>query len=242
MPITEKTLSRLSSQRENPAHECSSFALWSPEWIEGGEAKQSSPEAQGILFKHFESRVGEMKPSIIFLGLNRGEGKSKQNKDSSGIGNENNHDLRFHNFHTRGHAGDTKLQRLVAEVHGFAGAYMSDFDYLTSDNNAHAVISKIRTDDKHREDLWNVFQQQLRILDQPRYKIICLKPEMYRLLESHPPTGTTVSKSSIVGKVKYFRIDLDGRGCTFFNCWHHSAAKKRDEKIEQLQSVSSLRL
>jgi len=239
MPITEKTLSRLSSQRENPAHECSSFALWSYEWEAGRKFRKNSPEAQGTLFKHFKDRISETNPSIIFFGLNRGEGKSEHTKNRSVIMEGNNRAPKFHNFHTVGHAGDTKLQNLVAEVDGVAGAYMTDFDYLTSDNNAHRVISKIRSDDKHRKSLWRDFRKQLRILDEPRYKIICLKPELYRILESHPPKDTTVISSS-VGTVHYFRIELDGRECVFFNCWHHSAAKKRDEKIEQLRSVLSL--
>ena len=131
----------------------SSWALWSPEFPDDGCIEENSKQ----LFDFVSEQRDSLRPSIVLLSLN----------PSTHMPSD------FQNFHSTDaqHRND-KFRDYVVEA-GLEGAYMTDLvERANPDSNAVEV---------REEDVQN-FLDQLELLDQDHYYVICFLSDVFTAL------------------------------------------------------------
>jgi hypothetical protein len=110
-----------------------------------------------------------LNPSVVFLGLSPADPPPAP----------------FCNYHCLGHSGDRALKKIIQdeELRNLVGAYMTD---VLREKEQKGVDSKI--------DPKGDFMQQLNILDQDRYSVICLNQ---KALECYLGTLLSLQKAQI---------------------------------------------
>lgn len=181
-----------------------SWALWSPEFPNSGCPEEDSSE----FLKFIDSNIDRLRSEIVFLSLNPA-GKAPTD---------------FLNFHsTDSKHYDARLRRLVEES-GLEGAYMTDLVMDTVNPD-----SKLVNDD--RLDVL-VFLNQLNLLDQSEYHVICFLEKAYEALKTHFRGKERSDKYDI----KTFSADWNDNQLHVHRVWFFGNWGANADKIPKLQN------
>ena len=188
-------------------HPTSSWALWSEDFPEEGCAEENPSE----LFDYIHDRQEDLRPSIVLLSLN----------PSTSMPSD------FQNFHSTDpkHRND-QFQEIIEE-NGLEGSYMTDLVERTVQVDS----GKVEPDD---QDIENLFEQ-LQILDQEQYHIICFLRPVFRALLDYFDAGF----EELPHNIKSFSASKDGMRLNCYRVWFHANWGANQDKMPELHKQLS---
>jgi hypothetical protein len=187
-----------------------SWAVWSDDFGRA-DCIEATPDN---IYEFILGKAVSLKDSIVFLGLNRSRVATSH---------------RYQNFHAVGHRGDHTLKRYIQEegLCNLHGGYMTDLNAtdVTPNGNdvrvAQADISQL--------------VEQLRILGQSSFKVICFGNRTFEALAKGLGCGRRMITSLDVDILTFCscvqRITLE-----VFSVWHYSNRGYNNRKVIELNA------
>jgi len=184
----------------------SSWALWSPKFPEDGCVEEDSER----LVSFISERQDSLQPSVVLLSLN----------PSTHLPSD------FQNFHSTDakHRND-QFRDYIVEA-GLEGAYMTDLvERVNPDSNSVEV---------QEDDIQN-FLDQLELLNQDRYYVICFLNDAFTALRD----GFDADERGYPHRIKAFSSVWNGTKLDCFKVYFHAnwgvnQDKTPDEQLEYL--------
>lgn len=201
MPVSNRTLAQL--RNEYPG---SSWALWSEDFPEDGCIEENTED----LVEFIESNAHRLRPEIVFVSLN----------PSSELPTD------YSNFHsTSWKHYDERIKEFVQEndLETLLGGYMTDIVPDVADPNSGNVTPG--TVDIERLD------QQLSMLGESRYHIICFTGKTFDALQSH--FGADVEE--LPHDIQSFQARLRNKTLEVYRVWFYGLYGVHQQKVEELE-------
>ncbi|WP_139169233.1 hypothetical protein [Natronobacterium texcoconense] len=193
-------------QRLKEGYPTASWALWSPTFPEDGCIEEDPEE----LFEFVRNRKEQVRPSIVLLSLN-----PSTHMPAS-----------FENFHSTDPTHRNDQFRDIVVDSGLEGAYMTD------------LVERVGADSQEIEptpDDVQHFLEQLELLDQDHYHVICFLEPVYQELKAHFNGKTR----SLQHEILTFSADWNGTPFHCYRVWFHANWGTNREKIAELRKQLS---
>lgn len=187
-------------------HPWASWAVWD-EAFPDGDCVETTPNqlAQFII-----DRRDRLTPDVVLLGLNR----------SDDLGGS------FTNFHapTRKHY-DYRLKKFIqdGDLNRLHGGYMTD---LVDEVEPDAASVTVTDDDA------DVFLDQLRLLDQSEYNILCFGNKPFRGLSNHFNADPAEQDHELL----YAQTTVDGMTLHLYRVWFYGLYGANQAKVDVLET------
>lgn len=188
-------------------HPTSSWALWSEDFPEEGCADENPSE----LFDYIYDRREDLRPSIVLLSLN----------PSTSMASD------FQNFHSTDPKHKNDQFQEIIEENGLEGSYMTDLVEKTVQVDS----GKVEPED---QDIENLFEQ-LQILDQEQYHIICFLRPVFRALLDY----FDADFEELPHNIKSFSASKDGMRLNCYRVWFHANWGANQDKMPELHKQLS---
>lgn len=182
----------------------SSWAIWSQDFPHEGCLEDNPAE----FYEFIKQKRSRLRPSIVLLSLNP---STKLPRD-------------YQNFHSTDPTHRNDQFRDLVEEAGLEGAYMTDLVERVIDSNSANV-------DPTPEDVENLLEQ-LEILDQEKYYLICFHEKVFQALLEAFDTKTRDFPQDIRG-FSTVQNDLSIEG---YRVWFHANWGANKDKIPDLQN------
>lgn len=201
MPVNEQILSETHDR-----YGSASWAIWSDSFPDDG-CIEEDPNA---LYTYIAERTQDLTPEVVFLSLN----PSTHFPEG------------FANFHSTSSIHfDRRLKEFIqdADLTRLMGGYMTDLvmDEQNPDSNT------VRASDAHL----GRFFEQLALLDEPTYHVICFLEQPFNVLRKHFGAKATTLDHNI----RSFTADWNGRTIHCYRVWFFGNWGAHQEKVPELR-------
>lgn len=178
-----------------------SWALWSDSFPDNG-CVEEDPAAVGDFLAAPEQRE-RMNPSVVFVGLNPAGDIPAPLYDFHGIGRSG-----------IGGRNDRRLKRFIqdAELPSLSGGYMTDLTTIAEPDSSNVSMEDIEAE---------VFEEQLRVLDQDEYTIIAFGNDAFNALADYTST-TDADVTDGPVSLRAFDATLANRPVRVYRVYHYS--------------------
>ncbi|WP_436909046.1 hypothetical protein [Halosimplex marinum] len=183
----------------------SSWALWSDSFPEVGCLEEDSDDLVAFL----EANRDQLTPAVVFVSLNP---SAESPSDCA-------------NFHSpSGRHYDDRLKAFIQEagLDSLLGGYMTDIVPDTVDPDSDNV-------DPEDADVTR-FLDQLDILDQPAYDIICFTGSTFETLQQYFSASVTDRPHNI----ESFSVTVSGRDLSVYRVWFYGLYGVHQDKVTEL--------
>jgi hypothetical protein len=184
----------------------SSWALWSKAYPDEGCIEEQPDQ----LVEFIESNRGQLNPEVVFVSLN----------PSSDLPTD------YANFHSPSWKHyDERIKEFVQEneLENLMGGYMTDIVPDVADPNS----ANVTPDGADIDRLYN----QLSILDEPEYHVICFTGKTFDALTSH--FGAEVEQHQ--HNIELFTASLEEKTLHVYRVWFYGLYGVHQQKVAELE-------
>ena len=201
--------------------ETASWAVWSDDFNKNGCIESKPENIKDFLREH----ISDLKQNVVLIGLNRASRKRSK------VSSDDKLSFPYSNFHTKGHAGDGLLKKVVSVLNNISGAYMTDLSLdLQSDS------SKIKIE---QTKAFEYFVNQLDILGSTYFHIVCFGSKVFETFNVLTEDRSIIIPNS--NGVMNLQLNLSGKQLSCYKVIHYSYAvryNKKDRFQSQLVAIS----
>lgn len=190
----------------------SSWAIWSDRFPKRGCVE----EYPDNLVEFIEDKVDELRPEVVFLGLNPSTDTQEEQEG------------RYTNFHSPSLEHRDGDLRITVEESRFTGAYMTDLSAEPTPDSG-----EIGSDDIDILPL----NDQFELLGEDHFRVICFGRKVFELLKGH----WDISHEELEESIRWFRPPVEKWTADFYSVYHYSQpdgsyTEKLRDQLEHLQT------